>query len=965
MERQVQKLLDNGIIQRSRSSYNSPLVIVKKKSDDPEVQKWRLCVDYRKLNEVTIKVASPIPRISEILDKLGKSCWYSSLDLASGYHQILMAQKNRFMTAFSVGNNHFEFLRMPFGLCTAPATFIALINIVVEGLDNVLVYLDDLIIFSETIEQHNEILVSVLKRLKTHNLQLQPDKCKLLLSEVNYLGHKITRHGISIEERNIKAVTSFPIPKTVRQVRSFLGFANYYRDFIEKFAEHAKPLTNLTKKGVKFIWTPECTKAMQYFTNCITSAPILQPPDFSKEFILTCDASNIAIAGVLSQGEIGFDKPIGFFSRGLFEAELNYSTVEVELLAIVASIRHFRVYLLCYKFCIVTDHNPLIYIRSPTTQNSRLLRWRLFLEEYDFHVIHKAGILNTNADYLSRIIVVGEQPVQSTNVRVVTRAQARKQGTNSRDSSELSSIEEENNEEEEDIVILLGVCPLNISFEGYVDFINKNPISNLNVLELIGILPIKHEKHLVDFISMDDKIDFDTVSEEEEESEEFVPEVFIEQTKLGPNLLLTIRKSKYATILIEDLFKAFQLLIQFCVEEKIKEIIIDISTKKIFPLEYRIVLNIIKFLTKEVNVLVDIYQYEIETLTDEDRIKEVMLDFHSSPLGGHQGQKRTLHKIRQYFDWKNINQDVLDFVNKCELCQKIKRYKHTRLPMKITSTSKVPFEKLSVDIVGPIQTSMLGNNYLLTAQDDLTKWLVAIPIPDQTAETVASALTENILLVFGSPTCILSDCGQQFLGTVFRNTCQFWKCKKTKTTSYHPESNGALERSHAVVKDYLRTFVNRQPVMWDHFAKSACFAYNTSVHNATGFTPFELLFGYKARLPTGVHKSPEIVYNYDNYNIDLKNKLQNSYAIAREKLISAKETSKKIFDKKAKLIVFNVGDLVLLRKANSPIGHKSLTGRWDGPYIIEGTPSPENSEIRIGRKLRRVHNNRLKIFIED
>lgn len=267
--------------------------------------------------------------------------------------------------------------------------------------------------------------------------------------------------------------------------------------------------------------------------------------------------------------------------------------------------------------------------------------------------------------------------------------------------------------------------------------------------------------------------------------------------------------------------------------------------------------------------------------------------------------------------------------------------------------------------MGPLPTTFTDKNYLLTVQDDLTKWLVAIPLENQTASEVAKALTENVLLIYSAPTIIRSDQGTNFLSEVFKETCKFWKSKKIQTTAFNPMANGSLERSHAVIKDYLRTFVNHQPALWDEFIKAACFSYNTSVHSSTGFTPFELLFGFIPRLPSGVKKPPEIIYNYENYVIDLKNKLQNSYLIARDKLIASKESSKKNFDRKAKSVTFNVGDSVLLRKGDSGLGHKSLTGRFVGPFIIEQVPSPENCVIRVGRKLQRVHINRLKIFMED
>lgn len=315
---QIQKLLAQKIIQPSHSPYNSPIWIVPKKLDASGRTKWRMVIDYRKLNEVSKGDKYPIPNIVDILDKLGKSKYFSTLDLASGFHQIEVDPRDVEKTAFSTEEGHFEYLRMPFGLKNAPATFQRVMDNVLTGLteDHCLVYLDDIIIHASSLEEHELKLRNILKRLRDYNLKLQPDKCEFLRKEVAYLGHIISDQGIKPNPDKIKAVQNFPQPKTTKQIKAFLGLAGYYRRFINNFSDITKPLTKLLKKNAKYIWTEECTKAMEKCKELLTTAPILQYPDFEKEFIVTTDASQYAIGGILSQGKVG-GKPIAYASRTL------------------------------------------------------------------------------------------------------------------------------------------------------------------------------------------------------------------------------------------------------------------------------------------------------------------------------------------------------------------------------------------------------------------------------------------------------------------------------------------------------------------------------------------------------------------------------------------------------------------------------------------------------------------------
>lgn len=404
INRQLLEMLEKGIIENSQSPYNSPLWVVPKKADASGKKKWRIVVDFRQLNNKTEQDAYPLPNIEEILDQLGRARYFSAFDLASGFHQIPMDPISKKKTAFSTPQGHYEFARMPFGLKNAPATFQRMMDQALRGLIGKIcfVYLDDIVVYGETLKAHNENLEILLERLSSLGLKLQPDKCEYIKPELQYLGHIITQDGVKPNPDKLKAVREFPRPKGPKQIKQFLGLAGYYRRFIKKFSEKAKPLTLLLKKDVSFAFGHEQERAFSVLKDELCSQPLLQYPDFAKELILTTDASNEATGAILSQGKIGEDRPIPYASRTLDKAERNYSATDKELLAIVWAVKHYRPYLYGRKFKIVTDHQPLKWLMNHKDPNSRLMRWRIILEEYDYEIIYKKGTLNTNADALSR-----------------------------------------------------------------------------------------------------------------------------------------------------------------------------------------------------------------------------------------------------------------------------------------------------------------------------------------------------------------------------------------------------------------------------------------------------------------------------------------------------------------------------------------------------------------------------------
>lgn len=1202
---QIQKLLNDEIIVDSASPYNSPLWIVPKKPDSKGNKRWRMVIDFRALNEKTISDAYPLPNITEILDRLGNAKYFSIFDLASGFHQIEMDPKDRQKTAFSTPNGHYEYKRMPFGLKNAPATFQRLMDRVLLGLQDseLFVYLDDIVVFASSLQEHGTRMRRLFKRLEKSKLSLQPDKCEFLNTEVIYLGHIISNDGVRPDPKKTEAVDKFPVPKNVTNIRQFLGLAGYYRRFIENFSGKAKPLTNLLKKGIVFNWTQEQQESFDYLKKALCTYPILQYPDFTKPFILTTDASDQAVGAVLSQGKIGEDQPIAYFSKVLNPAEKNYGTTEKECLAVVYGILHFRPYLYGRHFTLVSDHEPLKWIDSVKLPIQRLIRWRIRLREYEYTFIHKPGRLNLNADALSRNPIVtdtkllgisserkkeppktiprnvaslrkpnvqgrtiatranplptvleesatiGErlrvrkemskpptvnkaaqpiraraavqrvpkltitsdpdaprpvargrysafpsqaprqQPLRGKPTRV-TRAPAREPIT---DTMKLVFLEpdqtlgEEPTDPEEITKPDTNKSIVDISTQASTSrrsdpYWWDNPPSNIKTPEKIvdsrdsecspddyetqktnefGITfrhpigrstpAIPTNQNLSDEeteteteteVELKQKSPFDTVynqntaSESEEDvplpvqtiaprkvsstipDELFYPNMGKDEIKVKINTTnenLTYRKGNFlhfisadcefttaiSRLLIETEYicpqelkfqkpKRTQVLLKnknnqitlsavlkshhfdaVSIQEvkdvlrTVKEAIktYQIKTLKVSRpgdmlehFSYSFIIDLFKEALRECDCEITICQGNTVIPPEEAR-NEIITEYHDSLIGGHKGITKTYRRIRERFYWPNLKEEVTEYIKKCTECQeqKLSRIK-TREPMIITDTPAEPFDKISIDTVGPLPKTPDGNQHILTIQDNLTKYCIAAPIPDIRAETIADALARNVIIHFGTPRIILSDQGRSFVGKVFHHLAMLFRIKHMTTSGYHPQTNGSLERSHIVLTEFIKHYVDRYED-WDKLIPFAMFSYNTSVHESTNFTPFELIFGRRARIPSSFPPA-EKTETYGDYLCELTTRLDEMRDLATNSLIKSKYRSKRYYDKKAKTIEFNPGDPVYAIK--EPRKGKFDT-HYTGPYQIVETLDKHNAvlQTREGKRFLK-HLDKLK-----
>ena len=401
IERQVNDMLRHDVIRPSTSPWSSPVVLVKKKNGT-----YRFAVDYRKLNKVSKPVHFPLPRLEDALDIMGKSTIFSTLDLFSGFWQIPLDKESQDKSTFTTHFGSFAWKRMSFGLQGAPASFQSLMNQVLAGLTfkNCLVYIDDIICLSKDFKEHLTHLTAIFGRIRDAGLRLKPSKCHFAAEEVQFLGHVVSKDGVSVDQRKIELVKNFPTPKSQHDVRSFLGLANYYRRFVKNFSAIATPLNDLLKIDQKFTWTTAAENAFQQLKTALTTAPILVYPDFTRQFILSTDASHTAIGYVLGQrDDAGRERVIAYGGRALRGAEIRYGITEKETLALVDGIRHFKVYLTHAKFLVYTDHSATKFLQNTKDPTGRLGRWALFLQSYQYDIVHKPGRIHNNADALSRM----------------------------------------------------------------------------------------------------------------------------------------------------------------------------------------------------------------------------------------------------------------------------------------------------------------------------------------------------------------------------------------------------------------------------------------------------------------------------------------------------------------------------------------------------------------------------------
>lgn len=402
MRKEVEYLMENGLAVPSCSPWSSPCVLVPKPDGT-----FRFCTDYRKVNAVTVPDCYPLPRMEDCIDNLGSASFVTKLDLLKGYWQIKLTPQASAISAFVTPDHFMQYSVMAFGLRNAPATFQRLINTVLFGVPNCNAYLDDLVVYASEWSEHISLLHTVFEKLSNATLTLNLAKCEFARATVTYLGKEVGQGQVRPVAAKVSAIAEFPVPKTRRELRRFLGMSGYYRSFCRNFSSVVSPLTNLLSPSQQFVWSAECQHAFESIKALLCCAPVLAAPDFTTPFKLEVDASALGAGAVLIQEDRdSIEHPVCYFSRKFNKHQINYSTIEKEALALLLALQYFEVYLGSSSFPIMvyTDHNPLVFLSRMYNQNQRLMRWALIVQNYNLEIRHKKGTDNIVADALSRCV---------------------------------------------------------------------------------------------------------------------------------------------------------------------------------------------------------------------------------------------------------------------------------------------------------------------------------------------------------------------------------------------------------------------------------------------------------------------------------------------------------------------------------------------------------------------------------
>ena len=939
----VDNMLAQDVIEPARSPWASNIVLVRKKDGS-----FRCCIDYRKLNLVTRKDAYPLPRIDACLDAMASAQWFSTFDLRSSYHQVTVASEDCDKTAFICPRGMYRFRTMPFGLCNAGATFQRLMDIVMTGLhmDICLVYLDDIIVYSNSMETHLNRLVTVLERLRSARLKLKPEKCALFQKSVSFLGHVVSDTGIGTDPQKIKAVVEWPTPTCIRDVRSFLGLAGYYRRFVKDFATIASPLNEVIKKGA-FNWNEKEKKAFEKLKYLLTTPPILAMPTDDDEFTIDTDASDYAIGAVLSQKQNGVERVIAYASRALDRRERNYCVTRKELLAVVNFLRFFKQYLLGRCFRIRTDHAALSSLKHTPDPIGQQARWLEQMEEFDYIIEHRPGKSHGNADALSRIVCPKRDCVCRNENRLQEPSQSRAVADtiaiNSRpaDHSHVNHASELQKHlgSESEIVV-----------KDLLNFSTNNQVNNTHCR-------YARRKNIV---SLNCDTGDDIVESNNGENSTAMP---------SGNLVLpwTWESLKSAQRMDEDI--ACILKLKEELQEKPQWNAIALKSRDV-----KILWNLWSRLEIRDGLLKRRFESS-DGLTERwqviwpKRFRTQFLEIaHGGMTGGHMSRQRTAAAVQTRAYWPTWSSDLDQFMKQCVPCS---RYHRGKIPHKVEMQTPMvgePWERMSIDITGPHPRSSRGNIYILTMVDHFSKWAEAIPLSRHTAPVVARALMTHVFSRFGMPLQLLSDRGPEFESQLFTELMQWLEIDKLRTTAYKPSTNGVVERFHRTLNTMLGKIVCDSHRDWDECLPVVMAAYRASPHSSTGFSPNKLFLGRENRMPLDLlmglpTEEVNAGRSINQFVAEMQERTEAAYIVAREQLRVAAERRKTMYVFRVKMKDFSIGDWVWYYyprryRFRSPKWQKNYTG----PFLVIREIGPVNYVIQKSQRSQPfvVHADKLK-----
>jgi hypothetical protein len=934
IKQHIATMLENDIIEESTSPWASPVLLVPKKNG-----KLRFCIDYRKLNAITRRDVFPLPRIDDTLEALKGNLYFSTVDAVWGYWNVPMDEQSKEKTAFITPDGLFQFRRMPFGLTNAPAIFSRLMSAILAGLSwqCCLVYLDDIIIFSRTYEDHLRDLQLVFDRLLKSGLKLNGEKCDFFRTEVAYLGHVISEEGISCDPKKIEAIQKWnegKPPTNLTELRSFLGMAGYYRRFVRTYAHLSLPLTELLAKDARWDWTPDRQAAFEHLKRSLAHPVTLAMPDFTKVFYLTTDASIKGISAILSQvDETELAKkrkdptkrvkvpltPIAFASRKLTPAERNYETAEQEALALVWGTDQFRYYLLGNPFVAQTDNGALTWLMT-NQKPGRLSRWALRLSEFNYTIEHIPGVTNP-ADGPSRFPA---RPASDTTSSLAPPGYDLHMvdSVNTPLQTALSSVHALT---ADDVRSTISSMPKSLYslWSSQLNF-QLHEITRLH----------RPQPQIAD----SNTGAFGSIAWREKQLSDPVIKVYIEFLESGivPDNLRNNRqttKLKFkgqrplygGTKAIPCTLEGLQMATQ---SMQMIDSVLHLTSKSTLPIR----------------------RFDRRIVVPKSMIIQVLDRHHNDPrLGAHMGRDKTQRRIQSQYYWERMNLDIESYVKACIHCQKRKppqpHFQGLMQPIDLEDLEPTPFYLTQIDLAGPMPTTLSGNQYILVMVCHFTKYKLAVPIKDATANTVCEALYRHLILPFGPPTILISDQGSEFISQVTARLAERLGINHRFSSAYHHQTSGEAERFIKWLKDVISIYISSRNLThreWDkNYLQEVIHCYNRAVHPTTNVTPYYLMFGHDHKEPLMLTSGFEREVDWDvrQFNFTYLKDLQVARNLVLKRMREQALMRKQRYDEHHVDVEFIEGSLVLVWQPPSyKLGEaEKLQERWTGPWKVIGS----------------------------
>ncbi len=869
LRKQLDTLIANEHIRPSTSPFGAPVLFVKKKDGT-----MRMCVDYRGLNNITVKNSYPLPKIDELLNRVSGAKWFSKIDLQQGYHQVRVDEADIYKTAFRTRYGLFAFLVLPFGLCNAPGTFMNLMHDILKPyLDkSCLGFLDDIFIYSKTLNEHRIHVKEILNKLREHRLHVKLSKCEFMKQTIEFLGFRIDQNGIGMMETKVKAILDWPTPRTVKEVRSFLGLSGFYRNFIHMFSDTVASLNDLLKKDLeKFVWTDQHEKDFQSLKRKISAQPTLILPIPTVQYVVQTDASGFAIGATLMQDHGNGLQPVAFLSKKLLPAETRYPTHEQELLAIVIALKEWRHYLYGNKFIVQTDHKSIIYFKTQEHMSPRQIRWSEYLQQFDYEIQYKAGSENVVADALSRR--KDHETLNTTNRTSNEHILTMK--TNS------SKLEPE-----------LATQTLTSTSMNNIDIESKEQKSE-STLDIPLIIQIKraYEIDLECKLILNELLNLNDQNENNEHKDNTV-------TSNSMNLNPEHRNEHILTI--EKKYNRYN--------------------------EYR--LNNEGLILKHDRILIP----------DNEPIRtQIIMSCHDDKTSAHSGVTKTTELVTRTFIWKHLHRHIKEYVNTCVSCQQMKSSNQQPLGLlQPIPTPEQRFHTWTLDFITALPRTKRGHTAITVAMDKTTKTVHYVPtLTESGAPEQAILFFDNVVKLHGLPANIISDRDPRFTSLFWKTLWKKLGTNLSMSTSFHPQSDGQTERQNRTLEQSLRAYTNYHLDDWDDHLPMLELAHNNSVQASTGYSPMFLSTGQHPRMPLDIELKTDMVNGTAEQLIE---KLYSTLEYANENILKAQANQSKYANQhRRENATWKLGQLVMLSTSNlrQPGRAQKLLPYWIGPFKIK------------------------------